>query len=246
MILGRYNNMINFDNHLEFNGTPKQPYIVVTDTTILTTNYPNYTDVTSIENVFKYGEKAKGDYIAIRKFCKELFYDVNKLWVNCNNIERDIVIDYSFYMKDDNINATTEKITHLMNVKGMSQLDAISYLQNAYSIDHINMSKSCNKRGSSQKIYSIIAKYLNNIDGLDFKNTIRTLFKDYKEDALLGTTHSSLGLVGIIDYLNSTVGTIYEGVGLMSKGYTMQNGDTDATNLITELNGIFIESFNYE
>ena len=58
------------------------------------------------------------------------------------------------------------------------------------------------------------------------------------EQAIKGINDGDVG-VGLFDYIESTVGTIYENAGLASKAYPMVNGDTDEANLVYELMDIF-------
>lgn len=205
-----------------------------------------FTDSTDICNIHKYSEMGGFDYLGARGKIKDLFYDAGKLWINCTNDEKQIVIDYSIYMDQDDANATTEKITFLMTEIGLSSPESIQYIQTSYATDHVFISCACRIRARSVSLYEIVAKYLSNDDALDFKNTVRTLLSDYKEDALIGTQYSTTTTEsGIVDYFKSEVGSDYEFTGLASKGYTMQNGDPDETNLIIDLGNLFADNYKF-
>ncbi len=51
------------------------------------------------------------------------------------------------------------------------------------------------------------------------------LLRFYKDEGVFGTAYGSAG-VGIIDYIDSTVGTVYEDTGLHTKGYVYNGGAT--------------------
>ncbi len=198
---------------------------------------PTYSDITSIENWSLYGKYVTVDYLQIRDQIKEQIGIIN--WSGCNNVERGIIIDY--YVVDETITPsenTTNKITYLMSIKGLSQDESIRYLQDVFGSHHIKDLKSCAKRAESPKLYSVVAKYLDLNDARDFFQTVRNLYIDFKEQAIKGTLDGDVG-VGLFDYIECTPGTIYEYAGLSSKGYVMQNGDTDTINFSSELMDIF-------
>ena len=66
-----------------------------------------------------------------------------------------------------------------------------------------------------------------------FFTTVENLYFGYEKQAIKGTNDGSE--TGLFDYIESTVGTVYEFAGLESKGYTMQNGDLDETNFIAAI-----------
>jgi hypothetical protein len=76
-------------------------------------------------------------------------------------------------------------------------------------------------------------------DSRDFIETTKGLLDMYSERGVFGVDHGSAG-VGIIDYIDSTVGTVYENVGLDSKAYVLNYGTiTDFKNSLSDvlLNG---------
>jgi len=239
-VLGRYNYYNESTQTYDAGQTAKDPYIFED---VLPSDY---TDITSIENAHLYSGLAGLDYLGIRSKVKDLFYDAGKLWVNCTNEEKQLVVDYSVYMDQDDANATTEKITFLMTENGLTNPESIQYIQTAYAKDHVLLSTACKCRAGSVSLYEIVAKYLSNDDALDFKNTVRTLLSDYKEDSLIGTQYSTTTTEsGIVDYFKSQAGSDYEFTGLASKGYTMQNGDVDETNLINDLSNLFADNYKF-
>lgn len=208
------------------------PFITSTATTV-----SGYENITSIKNWYVFGINAANDYLHMREQVRDIISVVG--WSGTSNEERDILID--LYLDDPNIPTSgnnTNKIVHLMTTNGLSQVDSIQYLQDVFGEHHIKDIAICKLRADSSKLYSVVAKYLTLDDGRDFFQTVRNLYIDFKEQAIKGTNNGTVG-VGIFDYIENTVGTIYENAGLNSKGYIMQNGDPDETNFISELMDVF-------
>ncbi len=200
-----------------------------------------FTDSTDICNIHKYSKMGGFDYLGARSKLKDLFY--SKSWDDCTNEEKQIVIDYSIYMDEDNVTASNEKITYLMSSNGLTLQQSIEYLETAFANDHLQLAEACNNRASSVALYEIIAKYLSNDDALDFKNTVRQILADYKEDALIGTQYSTTTTEsGIVDYFKGQVGSDYETNNLTSKEYEIKNGH-EITDLVTDLSNLFSDNY---
>jgi len=239
-VLGRYNYYNESTQTYDAGQTAKDPYIFED---VLPSDY---TDITSIENVNLFARAAGVDYLGERSWIKDLFYDPTKGWANCTDAEKDLIILYSIFMDQDDPNASSYKINHLMSVNGLNMDDSISHLRHSFAEDHVLVADSCNSRSKSLRLYEIVAEYLSNDDALDFKKTIRELLTDYREDALMGTQYSTTTTEsGIMDYIKSEVGSEYENIGLASKMYTMQNGDADSTNLINDISDLFADNYKF-
>jgi hypothetical protein len=175
-------------------------------------------DITSVKNWHIYGNVVCTDYLQIRSNIITSFD-----WNSADSEDKDIIIDY--HGRDDSVDENTNdtnKVIHLMS-KGMSQQDASLYLLKIFSKHHIKEKESCYKRANSEKVTEIMVSFLSIHDSRDFIETTKTLLDLYVDRAVIGTNYGSAGL-GIIDYIDSTSGTVYEFAGLSSKGYTLKNG----------------------
>lgn len=194
-----------------------------------------YDDITSIENWY-YHHNHNGictDYLQMRDRVRDVLNE--KKWSGCTVPEKDIIIElYTKETDKSNSTSNTEKIIHLIYNKGMSQADAIAFLQYSFANFHIKEIESSLKRAQSVQLFKIIAKYLSISDAADFTRTITTPYHLYTTQGIRGINDGEAG-EGLFDFIESTVGSSYETTGLNQQGYIMANGDSDATNFIIEL-----------
>lgn len=195
-----------------------------------TINDINYEDISSVVNWHNFGYQIT-DYLTIRNEIGTVsgVYATPSNWPNLTNQEKDIIIEY--YLYND---YPTDKIVHLMTTRGMSQGDAIKYLQESFAKHHLKDISECKRRASHENVYVIIAKYLSLPEAAIFFSLVQNLFNSYTVQAIKGSQDGTVGL-GLFDFIESTPGTIYENAGLSSQGFTMVNGDPDTTNLVNEL-----------
>jgi hypothetical protein len=187
-------------------------------------------DITSIQNWDKYGSFICSDYLQTREFIIDLFD-----WSTATDTEKDIVISYFGYDKAlDMATNDTNKVAYLMG-KGMTQADAQGFLVLSYSKFHTKEKGACYKRANCEKLSIVMLSYLSIIDSRDFIETTKLLMDLYAQQGIFGTSYGSAG-VGIMDYIESTVGTVYENVGLDSKGYILNTGTiTDFKNDLSDI-----------
>lgn len=189
-----------------------------------------YDDITSIENWFKYGDILCTDTLQLRARIVAILDSIS--WSGTTDEEKDIIIRlHSKETSKAESIATTEKIVYLMG-KGYTQAQAQGVLIQSYADYHLKEIISSEKRGNSEKLYQIIAKYLTLNDAGDLIKISHKLFDLYKTQGIRGVNDGNAG-EGLFDFLESTVGTSYETTGLVQQGYTLNTGDY--TSFISEL-----------
>ncbi len=170
------------------------------------------------------------DYYQFREY-QRVILDV-KTWTNLTNVERDFMIE--LYLKETAITEAQDsinKVTHLISTgQATTTEEARLIIVAKWSEHHILDIGSCEKRAKALKLYLEVGTYLSIADATDFFTTVENLYFGYEKQAIKGTNDGSE--TGLFDYIESTIGTVYEFAGLESKGYTMQNGDLDETNFI--------------
>ena len=173
------------------------------------------------------------DYYQLRSFVNEQL-DI-KTWVNLSNDERDFIISMNLKetsFDEDSYNVL--KVTHVLTTgQAGSVEDARLLLVDNWSSHHLLDVESCRIRANSKKAFDVVGKYLSFPDATDFFETTEGLYIGYILQGIKGTDDNTE--IGWFNYIESTVGTVYEFAGLSSKGYTMQNGDLDEANLISDL-----------
>ena len=173
------------------------------------------------------------DYSQFREYQRGLLDATN--WASLTNSERDFMIELN--LKETVIDQATDdinKVTHLITTgQATTTEEARLIIVNKWAAHHILDISACRERAKALKLYVEIGSYLSIADATDFFITVENLYIAFRDQAIRGTNDGSE--VGLFDYIESTVGTVYEFAGLASKGYTMQNGDLDETNFI---NGI--------
>lgn len=189
----------------------------------------DYDKITSIEQIYNIAEKYCFDFLQFKYLIK--YQAETKGWANLTDSEKDICIEL------DILDNGTEKVVYLIG-KGRSQLQAVTALQDAFAYAHAKTIKATRNRAEYKNAYKIVAKYLSIVDAADFFRLIETLYNEYINQAILGTQDGQSGL-GLLDFYESTPGTIYEFAGLVQQNFTMQNGDPDASNLALELSNWF-------
>jgi hypothetical protein len=170
------------------------------------------------------------DYYQFREYQRGVL-DV-QTWANLTDDERDFMIE--LYLKETAITEaqdSTNKVTHLISTgQATTTEEARLIIVDKWSKHHVLEVEACEKRAKALKLYLEVGTYLSISDATDFFTTVENLYFGYEKQAIKGTNDGSE--TGLFDYIESTVGTVYEFAGLESKGYTMQNGDLDETNFI--------------
>jgi hypothetical protein len=181
-----------------------------------------YDDITSIENWFKYGGSLTTDYLQLRERVRAILNSVT--WNGTTPSEKSVIIE--LYLKETSKTenqANMEKVMYLMGL-GFSLDDAQTEIIKSYANYHLLEIDSCYKRANSERIFKIIAKYLNLADAADLIKTTHKLFDLYKTQGVRGTKDGESG-EGLFDFLESTVGTSFETTGLRQQGYALKSGD---------------------
>lgn len=173
------------------------------------------------------------DYYQFREYRRGLL-DV-QTWANLSSDERDFMIE--LYLKETAISEATDatnKVTHLIATgQATTTEEARLIIVDKWAKHHILDIMSCEARAKALRLYTKVGVYLSISDATDFFVTVENLYIAFRDQAIKGTNDGSEE--GLFDYIESTAGTVYEFAGLASKGYTMQNGDTDETNFIIAL-----------
>lgn len=157
-----------------------------------------------------------------------------KTWAAMSDDEKRFLCDW--YIRPtgtDKPTDQTNKITFLMGL-GMSQAEAAGVLQDAFAKWHVAEINSCVARVNSEQFFKVIATYLSTVDASDFAEVAQNSYIKYFSQAIRGVNDSDTG-EGLFDFIESTAGTSFEFAGLAQQGYTMQNGDPDMTNFISDL-----------
>jgi len=193
-------------------------------------------DITSIENWVAYGDLLCNDYLQIRDRITDLFS-----WGTASTVEKDIAIEY--FVSDPNEDATTNDINKIMHLtgNGLSQQSAQTYLINCYASFHTKEKESCRSRSESERVTQVIITYLTISDARDFRDTIDGLLGMFQE-GVIGVDYGQAG-VGLIDYIDGTIGTVYEFAGLSQKGYVL-NGGAPLSMLVDDLKDVLLNG-NY-
>lgn len=183
-----------------------------------------YEDITTILNLKSVGEEFATDYLQYRMWIDKYFND-SYGWSSSNDTEKQVIIDFNLLDRslDDNTN-NTNKVVFLMG-KGYSQQEAQGYLIASYAHHHTLDKYSCRNRAESESLTKVVLTYLSVDDATDFIETTKTLVELYEDRAIKGVNYDSES-VGFFDFIESTVGTIYENSGLSSKGYVVNIGTT--------------------
>jgi hypothetical protein len=178
-------------------------------------------DITSIENWKLVCCDLTTDYVQTRQRIIELFR-----WSNATSIEKDIAIEYFAYDPTESLATNdTNKVIHLIG-KGMSSIEAELFLKDSYVSYHTKEKESYKKRNDSEKLSSVVLTYLNMQDASLFIKTVKNLRNLYWQSAIVGTQYGLVG-EGIMDYINSVVGTDYENAGLEQEGFSLNVGTWD-------------------
>lgn len=184
----------------------------------------DYIDLsTDPDTVHLMGESYFIDYLVWYNLLRDGLSD----WITLTNDQKIMAIDHNIGTN------TLEKVQHLMSL-GLSQVEASVRLQKAFARHHVKEVEACRGRSISETLYVIVSKYLDIPEGAEFFGLTQNLYDKYVTQAIFGTEYGNSGL-GLMDFIESTPGTIYENAGLEQQGFTMQNGDADSSNFVVEL-----------
>ena len=208
-----------------------------------------YTDQTMDLLKWKdFGEPVCTDYLQFRMYIMQVMTDKvdgGDSWDDLSDAEKDLLIEN--YASEDQVDGATDgmrKVVHLMTVHGMSQPEAVKYLEDVFADHHIKEIDSCEKRVKNKTLFQVIAKYLTIAEAADFTQVIDQPYYMYATQGIKGINDGEAG-EGLFDFIESTAGTSYETAGLQEQGYPMKNGDPDMTNFIADLMEV-LRKGNYE
>jgi len=234
MIIGKYNNIIDFDGKIKFTGTPKSPYIIVN----LVTDLPvDYSDVTSIDNFDLYSSYFLGTLVgfkdekAIQREVKILANakcsnDINANFGLLTLSEQAIVRKYNLSDLDNtnqNLNTTPIELNDLMdeyetrNTKSRGVDDRKGYTgrikalrKYLFSKLQISDAKKVLKDASDD---NLLEKYKGGIEG-------------YADDQVYGLKDFFLGITGSPYDVNGAV------KGLALRTYIPKDGSGDSMTIV--------------
>lgn len=159
-------------------------------------------------------------------------------WAQLSDKQKDLMIKLD--LEDNSIDEATNnanKVSHLISTGQAANVDEASlFLVNSWASHHVLMVESCKQRAEALKMFIEIGTYLSKQDGQDFFETIQLMYDGFREQAIRGSQDDSD--VALFDYIEGTPGTVNEFINLSTKGYTMRNGDIDASNLIIAIMNI--------
>lgn len=183
------------------------------------------------------------DYLKARDLAQEDLVSQGG-WNSLNDVDKFTIID--FFVDDPSLTREQNdgnKVVFLMTIKGISQTDAIKYLQRAYSKHNVKEIEACNKRANSVAIRETLLSYLSLGDIADFTRVTKDLIALYTTRGIKGVNDGISG-EGLFDFIERTAGTSYATAGLEDQGYTLIAGQTYES-LKTELMEILREG-NYK
>ena len=184
--------------------------------------------------VLTYAFKLRTDCAQYREVFRTMLNKVT--WANLSNEGKDEAI--RLHLKEDSVDDATDgsnKIGHLIATGQASDIPSgRAFLVRRWAEFHVRDKESAYQRVESVRLYEVVGTYLSVSDATDFFRSVELLFLEYEKQAIKGTSDYSF-VDALFNYIESTVGSIYENSGLESKGYTMQNGDADMNNFISDL-----------
>lgn len=167
-------------------------------------------------------------------------------WSNSNTDQTidNVIENFAFDPTVDMTTNDTNKVVHLMTKKGMTQQESEDYLIKKFADFRVKERESYTNRRNSKQLTIVVSSLLSFTDARDFIETTKTLMDLYSEDGIVGVNYGVVG-EGIIDYIESTVGTSYENTGLAVKGYTIKGAPVNTLqDLIDGLKDVLING-NY-
>jgi hypothetical protein len=240
MRLGKLKIPVNIKTNLTTGEVTDNNYIALD---VLTAEY---NDISSIENWHTYGMMVLNDYLSVRKEIYNIFIDPAKLWVNCTNKERDIIIAYYVYKDNGDGAVDTEKVTHLLTTGQVADIPSAStFLINSWN----NFNKKNINDLKSRWFYvkPIVLKYLTIADAENLFETVKGLVSDMFIIGRLGIGYGLGGdnENGLMNYVVSD--EQFDGTGMEFDGYILKEGtwatfETEIQNVLE--NGIYDKSIN--
>lgn len=221
MKLGQYNNWVEETNR--YSGTPK-------DTHVVADNLPaDYTDISSLENWDKYGEKLLNsnpvygfkDWKCLQREMKTLAIakvsnDFNANWDNLNANEKMIVCKYLLSLVPPAKFAAT--VT-----------DANERIKISIDFDLNNRRARGNWQtgtGRAQILRSYLFGKIGKANALlALVDAVKDGLLELYEGGIEGTVED--GVIGINDFILARTGTVYETTGLAARGYAIVDGSGD-------------------
>ena len=247
MIIGKYNNIIDFNGHLKFTGVEKDPYIVVDVIGNLPTDY---TDITSIDSFDTHWKELLGVTIGFKDE-KSVQREIDLLAnAKCSN---DVNTNWSNLTASEQI-AYCKWVTSKVSPTnfGATITDPLVRESMSYDYDKRNTMSRGTWRidGNGFGRLEVLRIYL--FSKIGASNAL-ALMKDAVTDGLIKSYEDGIesfandGIVGLKDFFLSTTGTPYDGSGTINglslRTYPIIDGSNDTISAVSNTCSLIMDGY---
>jgi len=201
---------LNHFNARDLNGNPA--FVLVSGQTL-----SGYDNITSIENMYIFGNGPTGSYQTWQKGVRLCGYETG--WSAMTDTQKDYIIDTYAYPE-----GSTEIITYLVVTKGMTQDEAESYLIDKWHTYWNSFLEDCPTRWSNAA--KVTVGYLPFSGASQLLDTVNVLVDKYLVAGRLGIGYGDTS-DGLMNFVMSSIG--YVGNGLeeycVAQGFILKKGD---------------------
>ncbi len=178
-----------------------------------------YTNISSIENMYKFGRMTIKNYQTWQKGVRLCGYETG--WSAMTNTQKDYIIDAYAYPE-----GSTEIITYLVTIKGITPVEAESFLINKWHTNWNSFLRDCPTRWSNAA--KVTVGYLPFSAASQLLDTVNVLVDKYLVAGRLGIGYGDTS-DGLMNFIMSSSG--YVGNGLeeycVSQGFILNKGTYD-------------------
>lgn len=194
-----------------------KPFIPVLDSDSVPVDY---TEISSISNWASFGASAGCDYKVIRKAISVIAFVTG--WANLSQSEKEIAAEYFAVGATERAEIFTDPQVHLQKGVEFHRLSVAARQARVSTVEAV--------------FYSSMAL----TDAFTLVASMEIIANRYVNWGL--ETKSTDGVDALFDYINSNVGSIYEGAGIAESGITLITGET-MPQFVTRLNNILVEGY---
>lgn len=179
-----------------------------------------YTDKTNdLNSWYLYAETYCVDYLQFRNYVSDVF-DVSQ-WGSLSDTLKEFILSLDIYPDSEVMSINDWNIVRATYLIGKGKNPSVE-LSKYFALHHVKDVESCKNRADNEQVLIIVGKYISLPDASILFDLVQNLLGKYRIQGVKGVNDGFVG-IGLYDFLEDTIGTVYEFAGLEAQGFSINS-----------------------